>query len=1526
MTERKPERDTYDAAIELFPWSSLARTAFAVVKRTYAIREGRLVLDEARPLALDIRDPSFDGKWPSGSDFWPFKLASDVVVLGKAYAPGGRPIEQGRAWVTVGRAIKAVNVYGDRVVEWTGGGPRFGAPAPWTEVPLDLAHAYGGCDGRVMAPLPTSLPEVLRAANDHPGSYPRNVMGRGYVVIDAPPEEPVILPNLEDPFDLLTPERLVTGDPRAWYAQPIPRTFGWSYAIQFPRCHYIGMDPWHPVPDDVVLPEVLRGMMPEGWRAMRRVVLELHDPEPIFYQEASPGMTFTGLVPGTPFAIGGMHPERELLRFELPAPPRIEIEVEGDRQALAPSLLHAVIRPDEERVELTWSAVRRDLPRAFLRGLHGHIPLAVVVDGDRPIEYVTPEPILAQVRRAAREGRIGKSSATGAPSIELGEVTLSAPVPRRRRDQHPPSECVMRHDVDVASGRLVLSAVDFAIGGELPLSIARNYSSAASWRTTGALGPGWSHPFESAVWIEGDHLMFRNLDGREVDVAPLPGGSLGLGERKHCPTEDVSVRRVAADAFDVLRADGHRFRYVVVARAVQLGRPERARLSRIVHPSGQAADLRYDVHGRLAELVLTSGLSLRFEHDARGRLTTVFAPTADGRAWVVAARYGYDARGLLVHAVDGAGREHHYRYRDGLLVGHAHPSGQITEYEHEDASDGPRCTKVIVGGAVVGETIVDEAARVAVAVDAHGNASSLSFDPEYRVVRVVDVLGREDTLTYEDLQCVVIGKITPDGQTRFLYDRDLRLAEVIAPDGATLELEHDDAGHLTRWVDADGGVARWVWDAAGRLGGVVDRTRTSVIYDHVGPDGPLATVAPPGELRLALRRDPRTQLLVAVEGPLGARTATRDALGRIATVTDELGATTRYHHGPDGRLAAIELPTGVVRVLGIDAGGHVLAVSDGATTTTFTRDARGRVSTIRRGTIELALHRDAEGHVTRVASEAGAIALVRDGAGRAMEELEPNGETRRAARDDEGRIMAWTDPGSRIEVRRDAGRLVRIEGSDRARETFEHSRAGRVLRAVRGDHEVRFERDGEGRTKLEQQGSHAIRSTYDVRDERVAYESSLGLSVVIQRDARGEAASIHARQGEHELAVTIERDGADRERAREVPGGIRLAWRRDAVGRALERAVVHGERLLASARYEWRGLDRLARREEPARGVEELVHDGGGRLLGVRGSAGVRCIDDAGSAIGRAGPVIRGSDGRPLSVGAITYRYDAAGRRVERASPEGLTRYAWDSLDRLAHVVLPDGRRIAFEHDAFGRRVARRVEVRGANGHELERETRYVWDGLTLLHAIDERGLTTWLWERGALIGVLAPEGAFAALHDPLGHVTELVGADGELAWRGRLDPFGALSSELARVEHRWGFHGHYLDEELGLGLALFGAYDPECASYLAPSPLGAAAGPRRYAYLDDPVSERSPLGIGPGYEVVAGEVRAERLPAERLELALRALDRSDGAAGPRSRFDAVAARVVAPDPEADLWGVWERYRPERQLPPPASGFFHLFA
>ena len=407
ITHSTTERPGYFAMVDLLSPEQPGGRTYALVKQTFSVRDGACRLAPPRPLLHDYRREDLEPRIRADTDFWHTKEATDVVVLGAAR--GGPDVCRSEVSVKVGEVVKRVTVFGRRAVTWSPDGrPYIQPPEPFDEVPLTAEHAYGGVDWRVQPEDAGDPATVVRMQTDHPGLYPRNPFGKGYLVV--PGEVPEMeMPNLEDPSDLLTAEWLVTGDPALWHRQPLPWCLDWTHPAAFPRnvMFTAGVDAWFEGPEDVAMPEVARGLLEPGYRSMMADRDMTEGPHPRFFQGASHGLVINDPGPGAPVELRGMHPELDVVSFSLPPPPSLRMAVDGDWQAVRPRLHHVICEPGEERVSLVYGA-DRELTRPFVPGIHKKIPVALSVDGDAPLEYDTPPTVKEQMAAAMNEAQHGK--------------------------------------------------------------------------------------------------------------------------------------------------------------------------------------------------------------------------------------------------------------------------------------------------------------------------------------------------------------------------------------------------------------------------------------------------------------------------------------------------------------------------------------------------------------------------------------------------------------------------------------------------------------------------------------------------------------------------------------------------------------------------------------------------------------------------------------------------------------------------------------------------------------------------------------------------------------------------------------------------------------------------------------------------------------------------------------------------------------------------------------------------------------
>jgi hypothetical protein len=161
-----------------------------VIKGTFAIpeHEGRAVLAEVQQPV--VAADTFSGE-PGMSapiretDLAPAKRRCEILVIGSAHAPGGRPAKRVAVGIRVGGWQKTVAVHGDRHWQSSTAGVRASAAEPFVVMPITYDFAYGGVDRSCEEP-------------DRHVWYARNPVGRGFFAsagsagVDGSP-----LPNCE---------------------------------------------------------------------------------------------------------------------------------------------------------------------------------------------------------------------------------------------------------------------------------------------------------------------------------------------------------------------------------------------------------------------------------------------------------------------------------------------------------------------------------------------------------------------------------------------------------------------------------------------------------------------------------------------------------------------------------------------------------------------------------------------------------------------------------------------------------------------------------------------------------------------------------------------------------------------------------------------------------------------------------------------------------------------------------------------------------------------------------------------------------------------------------------------------------------------------------------------------------------------------------------------------------------------------------------------------------------------------------
>jgi RHS repeat-associated protein len=1021
---------------------------------------------------------------------------------------------------------------------------------------------------------------------------------------------------------------------------------------------------------------------------------------------------------------------------------------------------------------------------------------------------------------------------------KIGEHIL----PQRLRDRFNKFVCKLTgHPVDVATGRVLTDGFDFAIGGPIPLRFERSYSSSLSWRDS-AMGYGWSHSFDQAAWVERRRVVVRDFDGREIEFR-LPRGikTPPSGQILEHPTEGMIVRVRDAGVFEVFDiAQGYARIFAPVT-----GVPNAPSRLVEIRKIGMTRSVRfaYDSQGRLSTVVDAMGQATRFAHDAAGRLSAVWLANDLTRPFV---RYEYNAAGDLTRVIDIEGHAESFDYVNHLLVQETDKSGLSFYFQYDGAAASAKCVRTWGDGGIydhvlsytpgatfvensLGETTVyrlDENRQVVETVRPDGTSTKYEYDPRHgKLVAEENASGRTET-TYDDAgRMVAFGR---DGQAlgEIAYDSKGRAIGMRGPNGFVETYELDVWGNVLAVASPDGIVERTFVD-----GQIVEERR--------------------GEENTRFRYDGRGLLVETTRHDGTSVCTTYDTLGRetlIARGDDKLA----YEWSSRGDIVAMTTPAGVVHRYEYDAARRAVGYADGV-----------RRAQLRYAFLEKPLEASTSGARRTVTHDPeGRLVARRDGerlhggtldlGGRVFQTTDAASRTATVLRNERGQptLVARADEVVSELAYDDAGRLVSIRHSDETFAEFTYDEGGRLAVAKNESTSVVMERDG--RSVVERQGDEWVRVDLDTAKRLSTLTTSRGAKRELYGDASGGLERVVF--GET-LEMRVETKNRH-ERLR-YSNGVELERSFDADMRPVSRTVrSRDEDGDVTTTLSWRGataLETVRTGEGPATVYD---YDDTGRVVaertqGRRSAARVFTPD---------GDVMRhpegdgwsfGPRGETLEAEGVRYAYDVCGRRVGRFDADGgVWRYRWNGHGLLREVERPDGTRVRFEYDAFGRRTAKRVVRVDESDVAIETlsETRFVWRGSQLLHEVDERGeTTTWYGLDGELVprAKAVGERRWTLVADDVGRPLAMHDEAGELAWKMQLDLYGVATVERGdEGDCPFRFAGQYADPETGLYANGWRFYDPHTGVYLTPDPFTSPMGASPYAYVGNVHVEVDPDGL----------------------------------------------------------------------------------
>jgi len=887
--------------------------------------------------------------------------------------------------------------------------------------------------------------------------------------------------------------------------------------------------------------------------------------------------------------------------------------------------------------------------------------------------------------------------------------------------------------VNLFSGAFVTSTVDARLAAAAqPFVFGRSYDSSSD--ATGELGPGWSDAYSTKLEVQpnGD-VELVSPDVTTTFVQESPGVY-------YAPKGMLVDLTATPTGYELRFSDG--LRYIFDGSG---------RLTQEVDRNGQGVTIAYGADGLRSTLTDSGGRVVSFDHDAAGLLTRLTLP---------------------------GGRSVGYGYTDGRLTSVTDLRGGVTHYSYDS---GGRLERIVDqnGHAVITNTYDDEG-RVTGQVDALGNHSSFTWDPNTLTATTTDARGGVWTDVYDDSGRETQRTDPLGDATAFAYDDEDDLTSITNAAGDTVNMSYDDDHNLRSMSYPDG---------------------SSPYSDYNAFSEPTSTIDGNG-LGSSFSYDAQGNLLQASRPDGTGTTFAYDSSGRVLSVTDPLGHATTFGYDGAGDVVSVTMPRGGVTSLGYDASGRITSLVD----------ARGNVAGGDPDAHRTSLAYDDADHVTSVTDPLGdRTAMTYDAVGNLLTRTDADGHTTRYAYDA-------------------ANRLTRVIAPDGATTVYTYDAIGDLTSRTDADgHTTAYSYDADGRlvgllTPLGRRWTFA----YDAIGDHVLTTTPSGGTIGYGYDTMGQPVSVTYSDGTPSVSYTYDLDGNVTSM---TDGAGTVSYSYDAVGRL--NSVTRGS---DSISYAYDAADHVTGRyyADGSQVLYTYTPDGqvktvaaGGRKTHYRynkadeltdtvlpnGVSEVRGYDAAGRVLH-----VRDEDGAGNVLFKNVYTYDANGNPLTHATLDGKTSFGYDVDNRLADVCFlaagcsaPTDPAIRFGYDAVGNRVS---------------ETR-------------PSGTTTYSYDAGdELTHVTGPFGATSYGYDVNGNETSAGG------WNYAYDLANRLTSAsrgTSSIDYSYDGDGNQVSQTAD-GETTSLLWDPNFAAPQLAS-LTDATGTRSYVYGNQRVSTTTTAG-----------------------------------------------------------------------------------
>ncbi len=830
------------------------------------------------------------------------------------------------------------------------------------------------------------------------------------------------------------------------------------------------------------------------------------------------------------------------------------------------------------------------------------------------------------------------------------------------------NEVLKADPVDSLLGSWRQDELDIALGGLNPsLTLERTYQSAVGQEVglgkidAGLFGPGWTSTLEWRI------SKFASGDGTEEIVQDGTGQRLRFTSQAGAFVPGAGVRgtlTVAGSTTLYNDSSGRTYSFNSTGRLTKV--TDKSGLEQTIHyGSNGLPDVVTDPAGRTLHLTSSNGTITRATLDDGRYAQYTYATGPSGHRVLANVRaldgavtaYTHDSLDRITAVHDGGGELLLTNKYDeqGRIATQTDPLGHVTSFSYSwpgTTSNGSLGLATVVTGPDGAQTVdcFDLSGNLLDEFDALGGHKSWTYDKNGMPTSATDAIGRTSKLTFSKDGRLLSEKDPRGRSTAYTFDSNRRLTQINSS-GRSMAIAYDGAGNVVSATTSKGSdsmtLGQYAYTANGQLATstMPGDLASATTYDSRGyitsitdPDGNKTTYVTDDRGFVTEIVDPLGNVTGA--DPAAHRaTFTYDDLGRILTVTNQLGRTVTYTYDALGNVKTATSPMGFVTTNQYDDLGRITSTTQQinattTTTTTFGYDVAGN----------LAFVRDGENRTTTFAYDA---------IGRQVRMTDPAGGQWRTAYDAVGRVTSTTDPTSRTTH-------------------YEYDLDDHLVKAI--DSAGNASTNTYGLDGLLQSSGDALGNTttygYDWLGRVTGTTNALGQQSQVTYDAAGRVASIEDPAGKT-THYEYDADGLLTVVIDAASGHTNYTY--DAAGNLVNAENARGK----SRGYEYDSIGRQTAVIDELGRRFETSYDLNGRIESTT-DAKLQATSFTYDDLGRVLTVA------PASGSPISFSYDKTGLVQSMNDANGQTAYDYDNAGRLTSTTR-NGRTTSYTYDLAGR-------------------------------------------------------------------------------------------------------------------------------------------------------------------------------------------------------------------------------------------------